>query len=326
MTAIRVDVGGRPVLMSPQGATGAWLRAHWWSTSAAEPSASWLARASKSFWLEWHREVRRHAGDERLPLALRARLRESAHRSLARSATAAPIGERFPRRLLRERVHASLPPALITEASNAAAAAGITSDRPIVAVEHCRRPDKCTEAVAWLERQGYRVIDPSSAAQGTPLVGLFLLRVARFLVCESADLQHTAYLTDTPSLLLNALDPFSGYPVRGDSLFTLKTAINLDSGQTLGPRALIEESYLRDRANFGYRGNDGVEVLAAVQEMHEGLTQGWRESEAQTEFRDLVTKAGTTLAARVPHVALWGPDEGFLGDGRLARCQADRAR
>jgi len=26
----------------------------------------------------------------------------------------------------------------------------------------------------------------------------------------------------------------------------------------------------------------------------------------------------------VPLVAEWGPDEGFLGDGRLARCQAEQ--
>jgi hypothetical protein len=38
------------------------------------------------FWLEWGKEIRRHAGNERLPWALRTRLREQARRALARTA------------------------------------------------------------------------------------------------------------------------------------------------------------------------------------------------------------------------------------------------
>jgi len=43
-----------------------------------------LARAVRSFRLEWFRELRRQAGDESLPTPLRARLRDAARRGLAR--------------------------------------------------------------------------------------------------------------------------------------------------------------------------------------------------------------------------------------------------
>jgi hypothetical protein len=42
-------------------------------------------RGSSGFWLEWGKEIRRHAGNERLPWTLRTRLREHARRAVARS-------------------------------------------------------------------------------------------------------------------------------------------------------------------------------------------------------------------------------------------------
>lgn len=43
------------------------------------------ATDTRGFWLEWSRELKRQAGKERLPLALRAQLRESARRASARA-------------------------------------------------------------------------------------------------------------------------------------------------------------------------------------------------------------------------------------------------
>jgi hypothetical protein len=58
--------------------------------------------------------------------------------------------------------------------------------------------------------------------------------------------------------------------------------------------------------------------------MLDGLDSGWGETEAQARYRARVTAAGGALASTVRYVATWGPDHGFLGDGRLARVQAAR--
>ena len=60
--------------------------------------------------------------------------------------------------------------------------------------------------------------------------------------------------------------------------------------------------------------------------MHDGLAHGWDEQASQTTFRHDVVAAGAALAPGLPYVAKWGPDEGFIGDGRLARCQAERVQ
>jgi hypothetical protein len=78
--------------------------------------------------------------------------------------------------------------------------------------------------------------------------------------------------------------------------------------------------------NCGWRDNTAREVVDAVREMHEGIARGWTESESQVQFRSRVVAAGTALADSVPYVAQWGPDTGFVGDGRLARVQADEGQ
>jgi hypothetical protein len=166
-------------------------------------------------------------------------------------------------------------------------------------------------------------VELSRAAAHAELLELCVLLNAAFVVCESLELQHVAYATNTPSLLLNAPDAFSGYPVREDGLFTLRTAVDLDTGETFGPVDQLGERYLRARRNCGFRCNSELDILAAAREMHEGVSGGWIEAAGQARFRALVVEAGASLAARVPFVAEWGPDAGFIGDGRLARCQAD---
>jgi len=62
-----------------------------------------------------------------------------------------------------------------------------------------------------------------------------------------------------------------------------------------------------------------------VQEMIGGIEHGWQESDGQSRFRERAAAAGAALAPLVPAVAAWAPEDGFLGDGRLARIQADLA-
>src|SRR4030095_13772949 len=98
---------------------------------------------------------------------------------------------------------------------------------------------------------------------------------SRFAVCESVELQHVACLTNTPSLLLNARDPFMGYPVRENGLYTLRKVIDLDDGRVLTLSDLLTESYFRNVRNCGYRSNTPAEIRQAVEEMDDGVNHGW---------------------------------------------------
>jgi hypothetical protein len=81
---------------------------------------------------------------------------------------------------------------------------------------------------------------------------------------------------------------------------------------------------LRNTGVFGYRDNTSREIADAVAEMRRGLAEGWRETDAQRRYRELATEAGVHLAPRVRYLHKWGPDEGFLGDGRVADFYARR--
>jgi hypothetical protein len=273
-----------------------------------------------SFWYEIGREVRRHAGDERLPLETRTRVREFSQRALSRSSRlAAPVSP-YPRRALRDRVKIPLPPALIEQGQAAARAARIALDGQVVAVEASIDSDALVDARAFLTAQGYSIVHVHSSASPVDVV---VVATSRFAVCGSVELQHVACLTNTPSLLLNARDPFKGYPVRANGLYTIAKVIDLDEGRVLTLSDLLTESYFRNVRNCGYRSNTPAEVRQAVEEIHDGVARGWRDSEGQARFRARVVEAGSGLASRVAHLAEWGPDEGFIGDGRLVRFQAD---
>jgi hypothetical protein len=270
-----------------------------------------------------YRELRRHAGNERLPVELRRRLRETAHRAYDRSLTSDSWIAPYPRRLLREPSVFTLAEPVLETARAEAVARGFVPDMPTVTFEGALRPDLAAAVAGLLTARGYRVV----RLDGSPSLRcrLFALCASRFVVCSSRDLQQLAYLTNTPSLTVNATDVFSAYPVRGDGLFTLKTAVDLDSGAVLAPGDLLSERYFRQLRNVGYRDNTLGELTAAVEEMVAGVERGWQESESQTRFRDRAVAAGAALAPLVPVVAAWAPEDGFLGDGRLARVQADAA-
>jgi hypothetical protein len=298
----------------------AWTRARWTASAAAQRWAERWRDGVALFWHEFGREVRHYAGDERLPSPVRTGARNVAQQALARSHEHAAPVRPYPRQLLRDRVNTSLPSSLVDAARAAAGATGLTLDTPIVAIDARLESDALSDAHAFLAQNGYAIAHVEPACS---LLDVYVLSTARFVICAAVDLQHVACLTNTPSLLLNAPDPFIGYPVRGDGVFTLPTVINLDDGRELMRSELLTEAYFRNVRNCGFRANTPLEVRRAVEEMHDGVMHGWRDSSGQARFRSHVVEAGTALAARVRHVAECGPDRGFIGDGRLARFQAE---
>jgi putative glycosyltransferase (TIGR04372 family) len=314
----------------------------WWLESARTAARERVAAGTQSFWHELYIELRRRAGKDKLPMPVREPLRRTAQRAFARAgAVSTAAVPAFQRRLLREPVPVQLPASRRAEAQAAAVAAGIPPGTQLAALEVRTRTAPFAAALRFLHANGYSVVrigdtaagpirhdgvvDLSRAAACTPLLELFVMLESTFVVCESADMQRLAYLTNTPCLLLNATDAVASYPVRGNGLFTLRTAVDLDTGALLGPGDLLSERYYRNVRNYGFRTTSAPELLAAVSEMHDGVRRGWQETEAQAQFRTRATKAGIELARRLEQIARWGTDGGFLGDGRLAAVQAERA-
>lgn len=322
-------------ILRPGGVARAWLESRWEMKRLTARRRTRAAEASAAFWLEWYRELRRHVADERLPLDFRGRLRGAAQRSFARSAAAAArrSGPGFPRSGLRHAVRVRLPESLAERARAEARQQGVPlpaadgwrpaaeGQQPIVAVD-VREPVEGFDATLdALKAKGYVPVPLGL----TPLLDVFLLLTSVFLVCDSADAQRMAYLTTTPTLTINATDAFTFYPVRADGVFLMRAAVDLDTGRTLAPAEMLSETFYRNARNYGFLEHAGADVRAAVDEMVDGVRNGWRDTRAQAEYRARVAAAGEALAGRVGHVAKWGPDGSFIGDGRLARVQAERA-
>jgi hypothetical protein len=326
-----------PHRVEPTGLSGVWWRARWALEHGRMRTAAAARAMAASFWLETYRELRRHVGDERLPYALRAWLRDSSHVAMGRSRERDAAAHPFPRRLLREPTAVRLPEALRADAAAYLAGRGIREDRPLALLQTGPDPERFRQAALELAAAGYQIVrfdagvepwrqglvidlyrDPNSPA----VADVHLLLSAAFVVCVDADVQRIAYLTDTPTLALNAIDPFASYPVRRTGLFTLATPVDLDTGVALTPAEMLSERYLRNVHRFGHRRNTAAQIAASVREMRARVSGAASDSGEQTRFHDAALERGVELRPHVARVAQWGPDGGFLGDGRLVAWQA----
>lgn len=292
-----------------------------WPAPSRRSRSFRLAAARAAFWQQLSYETRRHAGDDRLPPSLRERLRGLTRASAARAAAAEPRpAVRLPRRRLRGAMPAALAREEARRARAAASAAGLDLSPPIAAIAVAHAFDAYEPGLAFLRGEGYRIVRLDSP---DPQLNALLLQMAQLVVSDSLAVQRAATLADRPVLLVGAADVFSGYPVRAHGLYLLRRAVDLDSGRDIPLAERLTEPYYRNLRNCGYRRVAAPDVLDAIRELHAGVRDGWRDSEGQARFRARATQAGEMLASRVPSVAEWGPDAGFLGDGRLVRCQAD---
>ena len=326
-----------PAIEVLRGRLGTWGRVRWRLHRTRVRVAGARRRARTVWSRELHRELRRQAGDVRLPAPTRARFKDAARRALTWAPQIAPPQAVFPRRLLRERIAVTLTDAARAEADALADAAGLRG-APLVAFEVPARVEVAAPAIAYLTGLGYLVVRVGDASGGRfewpgvidvaghgtsrPLLDMWILLNARFLVCQSADLQHAAYLTNTPTLRCNARDPFAAYPVRADGLLLLARAVDLDTGRVLGLDERLSEDYFSQPRHIGHASGSADELADATREMHESLVRGTADADGQAAFRVRLTDAAVALAPTVPYVAEWGADRGFMGDGRLARVQA----
>lgn len=319
------------------GIPGWWLRTRWEAAAAMQVANLRASAASAVFWREIHKELRRHIGDERLPYALRTQLRGMAERSIDRSARASrdAADRHRDRRLLRESVTVVMPEPLEAAGRELAQRNGVPLDRPFVALEIRSRRDALHTAIDAVAAHGHAVvrvghddgvpIEPAGVvdltAQRSKLLSAFVLLRARCLICETADLQSVAYLTNTPCLRLNAIDPFEAYPIRRDGLFTLATPVDLRTGRELGLEEGMARNHVGHLDRYAHRPNRAVDVLGAVEEMLEVASGVIAETAGQAQYRLKLADAGQVLDQHEPGRS---NEDGFIGDGRLARVHAER--
>jgi putative glycosyltransferase (TIGR04372 family) len=193
-------------------------------------------------------------------------------------------------------------------------------------------------AVDELVRRGYTVVrlgDPSMtpvARRGmvdvarspmrSNLLEIYCLLRSDFILAGESGLAGVSYLTNTPIVLVNVTEPIAIYPIRAPGLFVPKTIIDRRTGKPVPLLGQIAQDYqdrMRDQRRYLYIDTPPEAIAEAALEMLDWVKGRWTESEAQREYHTAITTAAPALRLSNAYVRKWGPDEGFLGDGRIAR-------
>ena len=123
-------------------------------------------------------------------------------------------------------------------------------------------------------------------------------------------------------LLVNVTEPISSYPLRSPGLFVPKTVMDKRTGRQLTSLDMLTFDYhrqFRDPRRYQYIDNSPEQIRAATIEMLEWIDGSWTASDGQSRFHDAIVVAAGQLWRRSQFVRKWGLDDGFLGDGRIAR-------
>lgn len=174
-----------------------------------------------------------------------------------------------------------------------------------------------------LSRPG--VLDLATSDQRDPLLELWCLLHATFLFCGESGPFSVSYLTQTPMLAVNCTDPIGTFPIRKESIYMMKSVVERATGEAITGSRLFTRGHLehlRDTLRYRFLENTPEELLAAAAEMIELLETAPPQAAAQAWYRDLV-HASAAANRDLYYVRKHGPDEGYMGDGRLARVQAE---
>ncbi|MGE0391973.1 MAG: TIGR04372 family glycosyltransferase [Vicinamibacterales bacterium] len=168
------------------------------------------------------------------------------------------------------------------------------------------------------------LIDLATSPHRTALLEVFCLLRSTFLIAGESGPLGAAYLTNTPTLNVNATDPISAYPIRANGLYLLKRVVDRRTGETVTPEAMLTPSFLahvRDTIQYEYLDNTPADIVRGVGEMLDLLDRGVTPSEGQVRFKALAVEASATV--RLQYVRKWGADDGFMGDGWIARASIE---
>ena len=166
------------------------------------------------------------------------------------------------------------------------------------------------------------VVDLATSPARTNLLEIYCLLRSHMLIVGESGLAGVTYVTNTPFLLINATEPIAAYPIRAPGLFLPKAVVDKRDGRRLTCLDLLSVDYhrqFRDTRRFLYIDNSPEQIREATQEMLGWLAGDWTESAGQRSYHEAIMVAATQLRRRSIYVRKWGPHEGFLGDGRVAR-------
>ncbi len=164
------------------------------------------------------------------------------------------------------------------------------------------------------------VVDLAPLRPETPGLDIFALTRSEFLLGSQSGPAEVALLTGTPRVIVNATDVVENWPIRPTDILLLKHVYDEEEGRTLSLDELLRPELrdpmrgLKGSPRYHFVDNTSDEILAAVQEMLDLLHKGTPETDDQRAYRDRATAA----AAALPRLRC-GADEGYLGDGRIAR-------
>jgi putative glycosyltransferase (TIGR04372 family) len=165
------------------------------------------------------------------------------------------------------------------------------------------------------------VVDLTRSEARSSLLEVHLLLRSRFLMAGESGPASVAYLTNTPVLVVNATDPIGSYPIRASGLLLLKRVTECETDRRLSVDDMLSERYLshlRDTSVYEYSDNTPEELQAAVDEMLV-LLDGDPDDDRQRAFRTAAAHVAATVVPALRYLRKWRADDGFLGDGRLAR-------
>ena len=256
----------------------------------------------------------------------------------------------YRRRLLREPIPAALTPEAEARARAHATAVGLDLDAPLVTIQardqhgppRKIRPhwdsrvrnaqiETYHDAIDVFLGRGYTVVRmgdtsmPPLSREGvidlavlpeTGLLQLACLFRSRCLLCSQSGPGTVGLLTNTPTLMANAIDPVGAYPIRADGRLLMKRILDRETGQLIDPLSPRHLSAARNTRQWTYLDVPSRVLAAAAEDLLEDVASPVPETPKQSAIR-----LRTALCGNADRK--WGTDQGFIGDGRWCRQMFD---
>jgi putative glycosyltransferase (TIGR04372 family) len=165
-------------------------------------------------------------------------------------------------------------------------------------------------------------VDVATSPTRSNLLEIFCLLRSDFILAGESGLAGVSYLTNTPMVLVNVTEPIAIYPIRAPGLFLPKTIIDRRTGAPVPLLGLLTQEYqerMRDQRRYLYIDTPADAIAQATLEMHDWVKGGWVESDDQRDYHTAITTTAPPLRQTNAYVRKWGPDQGFLGEGRIAK-------
>lgn len=176
--------------------------------------------------------------------------------------------------------------------------------------------------------QHHGIVDLATSPVRSAALEILLLLKSQFLITGESGPAAVSLLTNTPSLIVNATDPVSAFPLRDDSMYILKHVVDVDSNRRLRLGELLSEDYLlklRDTRRYHYEENTPDEIHRAVEEMLTLLAEKPPESPSQRQYHAAIAEMAERLRYKSNYIRKWGIDSGFLGNGRIGSSFAEQS-